>query len=445
MTGESLLTPEVEAAAIALASLPAMGPRRLRDLVFEWDPEEAWSRVRQGRAVPSLGAEGRAEGRRCGWEQGRGASAAELSALWQDASRGINSQAQWEVTRAAGVGVSIIGMPGYPPLLAGDHQAPAVLFHRGNLATLNARRVAIVGTRRCTHYGLDVARELGRDLARAGVAVVSGLALGIDGAAHRGALEADRTGSVVAVVAGGLDIVYPRAHRALWSAVAANGVMLSEAPLGTPPERWRFPVRNRLIAAAAEVVVVVESHDKGGSHYTVVAAEERALTVMAVPGSVRSPASAYTNGLIADGCAPARDATDVLVALGLSTGTSEPATAEPSNASTVTPTKSAGTSEPVTSSTPGAASDAAPPRGLDVSPDGSGSSVQTSAGNAPGRAPLSMLEATVLDALGWEPASLEQVVTRVGLGPLEVGLALAHIERDGWAVSSGGWWRRTRR
>jgi DNA processing protein len=189
-------------------------------------------------------------------------------------------------------------------------------------------------------------------------------------------------------------VVYPRRHAQLWADVAAAGLLLSEAPLGAAPEPWRFPVRNRVIAALSEVVVVVESHVRGGSRYTVEAAAERSRTVMAVPGSVRNPASAYTNALLADGCPPARDATDVLVALGLS---------------------SAGA--------------AAPAPALSGSP----------ADRRPAPGPV---EAGVLDALGWEAASLEGVVLRSGRAPAEVMVALAHLERDGWVTSRQGWWER---
>lgn len=353
-----------EAYAVALAGLPGMGPRRLSTLLDSWGAAEAWQRVCDGRA------------------------AVEPARVIRETARKVDVVEVWRATVAAGLNVHVLGSPGYPPVLAGDHEAPAVLFSRGDIEAVCGRRVAIVGTRRCTHYGLDFARELGRDLALAGVRVVSGLALGVDGAAHAGAIEA-AAAPPIGVVAGGLDIVYPRRHARLWESVAGNGLLLSEAPLGIRPEKWRFPVRNRVIAALAEVVVVVESHVKGGSHYTVLAAEERGLTVMAVPGSVRSPASAYTNGLLADGCPPVRDCTDVLVALGLSTATSGGSGARPD-------TRRA-------------------PEGAD---------------------------ARLLETMGWEPATFEQVVARSGVGPAEAGVALAHLERDRWIVSAGGWWRR---
>ena len=129
---------------------------------------------------------------------------------------------------------------------------------------------------------------------------MSGLASGIDAAAHRGALAAG-SAPPIGVVGSGLDTVYPRGQERLWRDVASAGVLLSEAPLGGAPERWRFPARNRVIAALADVVVVVESHRRGGSLHTVDEADRRGVEVMAVPGSVRNPAAAGTNELLAEG------------------------------------------------------------------------------------------------------------------------------------------------
>ena len=143
--------------------------------------------------------------------------------------------------------------------------------------------------------------------------------MGIDGAAHAGATEVDGA-PPVAVVGSGLDVVYPRRHRSLWQLVAERGVVLSEHPLGSAPVAWHFPARNRLIAALADVVVVVESQERGGSMHTVDEAQRRDVDVMAVPGPVTSRASTGTNRLLADGAEVARDATDVLVKLGLGSG-----------------------------------------------------------------------------------------------------------------------------
>jgi DNA processing protein len=194
---------------------------------------------------------------------------------------------------------------------------PPVLFMRGNLDALDGRRAALIGTRNATSSGRSMAVQLGRDLAVAGVHVVSGLARGIDGGAHRGALAADGPGRPIAVVGSGLDVVYPAEHRDLWDQVAERGLLIGEAPPGAPPEPWRFPQRNRIIAALAEVVVVVESRESGGSLITVDEAIERGRPVMAVPGAVSSRAAAGTNRLLRDGAAAVLDVGDVLTALAI--------------------------------------------------------------------------------------------------------------------------------
>jgi DNA processing protein len=382
-----------EAFAAALASLPGMGPVRLRAVLRGRSPAEAWGCIVAGDLVGD----------------GEVASAcrphpATVVAAWRSAARAVDVGARWEAHMAAGVRTSVLGQSGYPPALADDHEAPAVVFSRGDVNVLAGRRVAIVGTRRCTRYGREVAAELGRDLAANGVRVVSGLALGVDGAAHAGALAAAGA-SPVGVVGSGLDVVYPRRHGQLWADVAARGVLLSESPLQSRPEPWRFPVRNRIIAALAEVVVVVESRHAGGSRHTVEAAMARDRPVLAVPGPVRSAASELPNALLADGCPPARDALDILVALDLSV----PAPAAPPVASAAAPAARAA---------------AVASAGADL------------------RNPPDPEAATVLDVVGWERTSFEQVVLAAGKSPAEVGVALARLERDGWVASSGGWWER---
>jgi DNA processing protein len=208
--------------------------------------------------------------------------------------------------------------------------APAVLLLEGRRPeVLRAPRVAVVGTRAASVHGLADAWELGAFLGAAGVSVVSGLAIGIDGAAHHGALQAAEAaargdGEVVAgpigVVATGLDIVYPRRHRLLFEGVRRHGVLVGEQPFGVAPARGRFPVRNRIIAALADVVVVVEATLKGGSRITAERALDYGRPVLAVPGSRRNPAAAGCNALLADGAQPLLDPTDVLVALGLTPG-----------------------------------------------------------------------------------------------------------------------------
>jgi DNA processing protein len=332
--------------AVLLAGHPGVGPARLRDLLARPDPAAAWREV------------------------GGDVSADPLGVL--------------ERHHAAAVTVLCPSDGRFPPVLRDDHDPPALLFAQGDLRALDATRVAIVGTRRCTGAGAGVARELGRDLAEAGVAVVSGLALGIDGAAHRGVLDVG--GRPVGVVGCGLDVVYPDRHRDLWDRVRREGVLLSEAPLGVRPAGWRFPARNRIIAALSELVIVVESHAAGGSMHTVREAADRGIEVMAVPGSVRSPAAAGANQLIADGCAPVRDATDVLVALGLSAASRA------------------------------ARADARPP------PDATGHAV--------------------LAAFDWEPATLDHLASRTGLPLPALAAALEQLLVRGWVEAAGGWYER---
>jgi DNA processing protein len=233
----------------------------------------------------------------------------------------VDVAAHWTRLQATGTGVTFLGDPAYPTALRQDPHPPGVLFWRGELAVLEHPRVAIVGTRRCTSYGRETAFALGRDLARSGVAVVSGLALGIDGAAHAGVLAAVESGTAgqvgpVAIAASGVDRPYPRQHQHLWSRVATTGVVLSETACGQPAQAWRFPARNRIIAGLSQLVVVVESHQTGGALHTVDAALDRGIEVRAVPGPVTSSSSAGTNQLLWDGPGPIRHAGDVLDVLG---------------------------------------------------------------------------------------------------------------------------------
>lgn len=309
-------------AAVRLVRLPGLGSRRLRHLLTECASTtgratDLVSRLREDR--PPLRLERVLDAP-------FGESVDRLWSSWRTALIDDERRMSDEEIGAALVGTEVIvwGSSEYPLVLAADPEAPPVLFGRGDREVLagidTCRRVAIVGTRRGTEYGRGVASDLGRDLAAHGVAVVSGLALGIDAAAHRGVLAARQrgaTGRPIGVVASGLDVVYPRAHGGLWEQVATAGFLLSESPPGTPPDRFRFPLRNRIIAALSEVVVVVESRRAGGSMITVDEAMKRDVMVMAVPGSTRSRASEGVNQLIQDGASVATSADDVLLALGL--------------------------------------------------------------------------------------------------------------------------------
>lgn len=352
----------------ALAGFDLMTVGRLRALLAHHEPEEAYA-VAAGRTLPAAALSAMLT--------------PQLRTAWR-ASAARRCPEEW-ARRCGATGVRAITDrdPDFPAVLRQDLQPPAVLFVRGDLTALDGRRVGIVGTRNATQSGRDIASALGRGLAEAGVAVVSGLAKGIDGAAHRGVLAVDG-GRAVAVVGNGPDAAYPRVHAALWSEVCERGVLLSEWPPGTPPEPFRFPVRNRILAALSEVLVVVESRERGGSLITAQAAIERSIDVMAVPGSVRNRAAAGTNQLLRDGAAPVMNVGDVLVALGLDHRRAGSSPYDP---------------RPM-------------PRGI---------------------------EAAVLDACRQDPRTLEEIVVALDLPIAEAAMALARLERSGWVREAGGW------
>ncbi|MGI9615508.1 MAG: DNA-processing protein DprA [Acidimicrobiales bacterium] len=285
------------AAQLALLQLPKIGPARLSWLLTATAASEVLRHLRLGRLPPATGP--RPSG-----------VTSELVARWFDVAGKLD-----ELTllgNYAKLGIEVIGKDDPRWQLTDDPEPPSVLFAQGRLGLLTRRpTVAIVGTRRCSTIGRTVARSFGSALAEAGVAVVSGLAAGIDGAAHEGALSTGRP-AAIAIVGSGLDVVYPRANAGLWRRLAQDGLLISESPLGARPERWRFPARNRIIAGFADVVVVVESHAAGGSLLTVGEAVDRGVTVMAVPGAVTNPASTGTNQLLVEGAPPACTAEDIL-------------------------------------------------------------------------------------------------------------------------------------
>jgi len=205
----------------------------------------------------------------------------------------------------------------YPPGLTDATDAPWALVGRGDLSLLcdlePGAAVTVVGSRRASGYGRQVARDLARELTAAGLVVVSGLAFGIDACAHRGAIDAG--GPTIAVLGCGPDTSYPAAHRSLWARIAEIGVVISELPPGATPWRWSFPARNRVMAALAGMTVVVEATARSGSLITADLAAELGRDLGAVPGPVTSRASAGPNELLAGGACVVRDAQDVLDAM----------------------------------------------------------------------------------------------------------------------------------
>jgi len=208
-----------------------------------------------------------------------------------------------------------IGDEGYPAALLDLCDPPRVLWTIGELATLRPPVVAIVGTRKATPYGERVTREIAGALARAGACIVSGMARGIDGMAHRAALDVG--GRTVAVLGTGVDVPYPVGHRPLHARIRANGLLLSEESPGAHAGPGSFPKRNRLIAALASVTIVVEAPQKSGALNTSTQADEIGRTVAAVPGPIDSAQSAGTNGLIRDGAIVIAEVADALQLVGL--------------------------------------------------------------------------------------------------------------------------------
>ena len=362
---------EREIAAATLASLPLITPNRLRTMLDACrGPEAALAAVRAGQGVRFIG--------RC-----VDADPVALAKEWRAVAAA--SDAVGHLLAERGTHVWIVGDDGYPiPDELPDR--PAVLLGEGERTdAFDAARVAIVGTRSASPQGLADARELGAFLAEAGVTVVSGLAIGIDGAAHQGALDAG--GLTVGVVATGLDVTYPRRHRDLYARVREHGLVVSEHGYGVQPLPERFPPRNRIISALADVVVVVEAGRKGGALITADYAAGYGRTLFALPGSRRNVAAAGCNALIADGAVTLLEPADLLIALG---------------------------------------------RG------GSRRGPWDSARLDP---PSDADEALVLRALAGEPASAEELERRTRLGPAGLGGALSRLERAGRIGRQRGlWW-----
>lgn len=204
---------------------------------------------------------------------------------------------------------------GYPAALLDCPSAPSRIWLRGDASLLARPCVAIVGTRTATAYGERVAHELARTLAMAGACVVSGLARGIDAAAHRGALEVD--GATVAVLGTGVDVVYPRGHARLQAIIAERGLLVSELAPPNAAHGGSFPKRNRIIAALARVTVVVEAGVKSGALITAAQALELGRTVAAVPGPIDIPQAQGSNELLRDGAMPITSIADAVTLLGL--------------------------------------------------------------------------------------------------------------------------------
>jgi len=290
--------------------------------------------------------------------------------------------------------------PGYPLRLAEIHDPPLVLFGRGTLTEQDSRCVAIVGTRRASPYGVRMAERFGRDLAAKGFTVVSGLANGIDAAAHRGAIEAG--GRTIGVLGNGVDVVYPPQNAELFDAVIQSGCIVSQFPMSTRPDRGHFPYRNRIISGLTLGTLIVEAPSRSGALITARQAAEQGREVFAVPGQVGSQNSQGPHGLIKEGAKLVENADDIVVELDLviedapvSLSDTLPPEAEPARDE---PAKPRARQEPVAPS---------PRREQSPAPaaQGGGAPVQT----APPSKPDSPEERKVLKALAADGSHVDEI------------------------------------
>ena len=372
--GSSHLDPH-QVAAATLACLPEITPNRMRALLNDCGgPVRALDAVLHGRALATV---------RDVSPVRLHDSLPTLMALWESVARDERLPA---LLAHRHTHVYLDGTPEFPVFEVPD--GPAVLLAEGARPDAFARRtVAVVGTRAATPHGLADAYAIGAYLARAGCTVVSGLAIGIDGAAHEGALDAG--GAVVGVLGTGLDVVYPRRHRTLFERVRGQGLLVSELGYGVGPRKSAFPIRNRIIAGLAEIVVVVEATEKGGARITADKAMGYGRSVLAMPGSRRNPAAAGTNRLIYDGAQMMLDLDDLALALSLTEAMRQRA--------------------------------ALPPR---EPPGGDG-----------GR---------LLRACAGEPVTLDELASRTGLAIDALLRSLRELEREGWmARRDGCYWPMT--
>jgi DNA processing protein len=384
-------TPLETGRLIALANLSELRSGRLGQLLEGREVGELWASLTQGSVVAYRTLAG----------EDRALTSVRIS-QWRSELLSADPIALAAAHRQSGVGVAARGHHQYPSALEQLRDPPGVIFWRGDLdlvslgagSDVTGRRVAMVGTRRATSYGRQVARSIARSLAERGVHVVSGLAAGIDGSAHHGVvgLGSDSgpamSGRAIAVVGSGLDRVYPAVNRDLWQAVGKDGLMITEWPLGAKPLSWHFPQRNRLIVALSDAVVVVESAVKGGSMITADAALALNKPLFAVPGPITSPVSTGSHDLLGKtGVKLCGGAGDVLQFLG---------------------------------------GEFAP---LQLPFDA--------------RRPPDAAGAVVLQQLGWEVLSVESLLARMpGALATELLLVLHELEFDGWvARGSVGWFQ----
>jgi DNA processing protein len=354
---------------LALRRAPRLGPRTHRQLLATYStPAALLENAARGRLPAALDAAARDYLRRPDW-----------AAVKSDLSR----------LESAGCTALTLHHPRYPPLLRHLQDAPLVLFVRGDPAVLSSPQLAVVGSRNPTAQGRDTAFAFARALAAAGFGITSGLATGIDAAAHRGALDA--RGVTVAVLGTGPDRVYPTHHGALAQEVSDGGALVSEFLPGTPPRPHHFPQRNRLISGLALGTLVVEAAARSGSLITARSAVDQGREVFAVPGSIHNPLSRGCHSLIREGAKLVETVADIIEELG-------------ALAQFVL--------------------------NLDGRPTDDLGEDRRPALNGP--------QERLLEALGFDPISMDVLIERSGLTPEEVSSMLLVLELQGYVAATGG-------
>ncbi|MBI5333469.1 MAG: DNA-protecting protein DprA [Burkholderiales bacterium] len=319
--------------------------------------------------------------------------------------------------------VITLGDADYPARLLEMADPPLLLFAQGRLEALRGPLLAIVGARHPTPQGVDNARAFAAHFSREGWTVVSGLAAGVDGAAHEGAL--DGPSPTIAIVGTGLDRVYPARHRALAHRIVERGLILSEYLLGTPPLAPNFPKRNRLIAALGQGTLVVEAAVQSGSLITARLAAEMGREVLAIPGSIHNPLSRGCHALIKQGAKLVETAEDVLEELrgGLRPSLLDPApAADAPSAPSATARSGAGAAGGLPGHTP-------PRHAADETPGGAPAAADAQERDAAGAGQAAAgPHAALLEALGWDPVHLDALAARTGIGPAALQAQLLELE-----------------
>ncbi|REG60558.1 DNA protecting protein DprA [Paraburkholderia sp. BL6669N2] len=355
---------------------------------------------------------------------GEAAARAALAPTGPDFEAQLDAVIAWR--EQPGNQVVTLDDPAYPPALLTMPDPPPLLYIKGRLNLLHTRAVALVGSRSATPQGVEDAERFARELSVAGVTVVSGLALGIDGAAHRGGLEG--IGGTVAVIGTGADLVYPAAHHALARQIAVQGAILSEWPLGTPARAANFPQRNRLIAGLVSGVVIVEAAMRSGSLITARLANEMGRDIFALPGSIHAPLSRGCHRIIKQGAKLVETPDEVLEELGFARRAAPRAASGAGSAHATFWSRAGSGNRPARSAADVDRANLAALQPTEASPADSAGAALAAAPPCP---PANPEAQRLLAALGHSPTTLEILATRTEMEDADLQTALLQLELAG--------------